>query len=66
MPLNIPGEGKEQENRRIELVFAPNRVVKKGHSVATLLQEESQRALHYSAQESSEPQVEIRPPLPGN
>ncbi len=66
MPLTIPGEGKEQENRRIELVFAPNRVVKKGHSVATLLQEENQRALHYSAQESNEPQVEIRPPLPGN
>ncbi len=62
MPLNIPGEGQEQENRRIELVFAPNRVVKKGHSVATLLQEENQRALHYSSQESSkEPQVEIRP-----
>ena len=66
MPLNIQGEGSEEQNRRIELVFAPNRVVKKGHSVATLLQEENQRALHYSAQESALPQVETQPAVPRN
>ncbi|MES2307817.1 MAG: OmpA family protein [Verrucomicrobiota bacterium] len=63
LPMNGLAEGadKEKENRRIELVFAPNRIVKKSRSIATLLQEESQKALHYSSQGSNLPQVETAP-----
>jgi flagellar motor protein MotB len=61
LPMNGLEGGNDAENRRIELVFAPNRIVKKSHSIATLLQEENQKALHYSSERANEPQVETTP-----
>ena len=55
---------RNRERRSKAALSYYNRVVKKGHSVATLLQEENQRALHYSAQESALPQVETQPAAP--
>lgn len=66
MPLNPSPEGNQNENRRIELVFAPNRIIKKGHSISAILEEEKQKILHQMSETLSEPtpQVETNPQNP--
>ncbi len=55
LPINPNAAAADPENRRVELVFAPGRMVKKGQGVAALLSEEQKRAMLESSREAQAP-----------